>query len=263
MIPVPVTRLRASALLFGATLLSSVRLPGRAQTTAALKIIGVVPTKAALDEIVPAFEKASGHAAFIEYGGPDATSKLAAGEPFDVVITTVANLDTLIKAGIVLPDSRATFGITTVSLAYRSGSPKPDTSTLDALKAVLLKAKTISLSDPAAGAPASTYFTGVIQPLGISEDVLRKAILTKIGQGAFPVGDGRADIGVAQTSEIALVPGLEGVPVSPSDPKGRFAWATGVSSKSMDIEGARAFVKFMLAPAATAIRKAKGFAVEP
>ena len=262
MSPVLIRRSRASALLFGATVLSAIGLPGLAQTAVAIKVIGVVPVKAALDDIAVAFEKASGHTVVIEYGGPESTNKIAAGEPFDVVITTSANLDTLINGGFIFPDSRAAFGITTVSLAYRTGTPRPDTSTPDALKAVLLGAKAISMSDPVAGAPASIYFAGVIQPLGISEDVQRKAILTKIGQGAFPVGDGRADIGVAQTSEIALVPGLEAVPVSPTNPKGRFAWVAGVSSKSMDVAGARAFGKFILGPAATAIRRAKGFAVE-
>jgi molybdate transport system substrate-binding protein len=258
-----ITRAHASALLFGAAVLGSIRFPSSAQTNATLRIIAAVPVKAALDAIVPLFEKASGHDVGIEYGAGDIPTKIAAGEAFDVVILGTAAMDALVKGGFVLPDSQAMFGTAVFELAYRSSTSRPDISTPDALKAVLLNAKTISYSDPAAGGPSSVYFAGLIEQLGLRENVQRKAILTKPGQGAFPVGDGRADIGVAQSSEIASAPGVEGVPLAPSDPKAKSRMAAGISSKSTETDAARAFIRFMLAPDATAIRKSKGFAIEP
>jgi molybdate transport system substrate-binding protein len=261
--PTLITRARASALLFGAATLGLIELPARAQTAAALKVMCAGPATATLDEIGRAFKKATGHDVAIESGGLDIPNKIAAGAAFDIVVTNAAALDSLIKGGFVLPDPRALVGVSNAALVYRSGTPKPDISTLDALKTVLLNAKSISFSDPAAGGTSSLYFAGLVQQIGISEDVKRKAILTKIGEGALPVGDGRAEIGEAQTIELALVPGVAGVPLFASDPKSKTTFAAGVSSKAADAGAALAFVKFMLAPEATAIRKAKGFAVEP
>ncbi len=136
--------------------------------------------------------------------------KTAAGEAFDVAIAGDKALEKLVEQGIVLAGSTAIFGVNGASLAYRRGAAKPDIATPDALKAVILNAKTISFSDPAGGGSSSNYFAGIIQQLGLTDEVQRKAILTEPGKGAFPVGEGKAEIGVAQTSEIAMAPGVGG-----------------------------------------------------
>ncbi len=87
-----------------------------------------------------------------------------------------------------------------------------------------------------------------------------KATLTKIGEGAVPVASGAAEIGVAQSSEIALLPGVDGVPIFPSDPKSKSVFSGAVLSKSAQPAAGRAFLRFLLAPDATAVRKAKGLA---
>jgi molybdate transport system substrate-binding protein len=130
------------------------------------------------------------------------------------------------------------------------------------MKAVILKANKISLSDPADGGASSVYFVSVIRRIGLYDDFQRKAIRTKAGEGIFPVSDGTAEIGVAQASEIALAPGVEGVPIFPSDPKSKSSYVAGVSSKSKEIDASRAFIKFMLSPAAVEIRKSKGLATD-
>jgi molybdate transport system substrate-binding protein len=186
--------------------------------------------------------------------------KIEAGEVFDVVITGAQPLDGLIKRGIAAPDVAAVVGVNAASLAYRHGSPKPDIATADALKALLLGAQVISFSDPAAGGGSSNYFVGVLRQIGIADEILRKAILTRPGEGAVPVADGRADFGAAQTSEIVRVGGVQGVPIFPSDPKSQSTYAAGVSAKCGAPEAARALVQFLQSTEALVIRKAKGLA---
>jgi molybdate transport system substrate-binding protein len=87
---------------------------------------------------------------------------------------------------------------------------------------------------------------------------MQKATLTKVGEGAMPVGTGQAQFAVAQTSEYAVIPGLDGVPIFPSDPKSTSKLAAAVSAKSAQPDAARAFVRFMLSPDGTAVRTAMG-----
>jgi molybdate transport system substrate-binding protein len=242
-----------------ATLLAS-----NVSTSAAdLKVMASGAYRAALDDIIPLFEKASGHKIVVHYDAAAMVArKIEAGEAFDVVITSVAALDGLAKRELALPEPQAVVGINAASLAYRRGTAKPDISTSEALKALLLAAKTISFSDPAAGGSSSNYFASVIQRLGIAEEIQRKAILTKPGEGALPVGEGRAEIGVAQTSEIAMVPGVDGVAIFPSDPKSNSTYAAGVSRTSQNAAASSAFVSFMLSPDAVAIQRSKGLAAK-
>lgn len=238
-------------------------LAGVPAAAAELKVMSSGAYRDALDEIVAAFTKTSTTKIVVQYDPAAVVGrKIDAGEAFDVAITSASALDGLVKKGIVLADSSAVVGVNAVTLAYRRGSPKPDISTPEALKAVLLAAKAISFSDPAAGGSSSNYFAALIERLGIADEVKRKGIMTKPGAGAFPVGEGRADIGVAQTSEVAMVPGVEGVAVFPSDPKSKSTYAAGISAASKETDAARALVKFMLSPEALAIRKAKGLAAD-
>ncbi len=214
-------------------------------SSAELKVMSSGAYRAALEELVPAFEKASGNKLVVHYHPAAIVGrKIAAGEAFDVAIAGDKALEGLVEQGI----------------AYRRGAAKPDIATPDALKAVILNAKTISFSDPAGGGSSSNYFVGIIQQLGLTDEVQRKAILTEPGKGAFPVGEGKAEIGVAQTSEIAMAPGVEGVAIFPADPNSKSTYAAGVSAKSSETAAARDFVKFMLSPDAMAIRKSKGLA---
>ena len=111
---------------------------------------------------------------------------MEAGEEFDVTITSPAALEGFAKRGVILASPIAVVGVNSVFLAYKPGRQKPDISTPDALKAVLLKANAISYSDPAAGGGSSNYFMSVIQQLGIVEEIEKKAIITKPPEGTFP-----------------------------------------------------------------------------
>jgi len=94
-------------------------------------------------------------------------------------------------------------GDTLAGLAFSPGSPKPDISTPETLKAALLAAKRITFSDPARGATAGTHFMKVIEALGVKDQVLRKATLAKDGTETMRlVLEEKFDLGVTQISEI-------------------------------------------------------------
>jgi len=255
----PMMRIRLLAALFSGATLAAAAIPGFAQTNAPIVVLGSVAVRGALDKLGPMFEKTSGRKVVIQYDSAAAlASRAATGEGYDVVVTSVSAVDGFVKTGAVAADTEAVVGTAVASLVYKHGTPKPDISSPDALKAVLLAAKSISFSDPAAGGASSVYFAGVAQRLGISDAVMQKATLTKVGEGAIPVGTGQTQYAVAQSSEYAVIPGLDGVPIFPADPKSTSKFAAAVSTKSAQPDAARAFVIFMRSPDGTAVRNAMG-----
>src|SRR6476620_7846307 len=95
---------------------------------------------AAYKVLVPEFERATGHKVLTAYGPSMGTTtnaipvRLERGEPADVLIMVGYALDNLAKEGKVIPDSRVELVKSPIGIAVKSGAPKPDISTADALK---------------------------------------------------------------------------------------------------------------------------------
>ena len=60
-------------------------------------------------------------------------TRLARGEPADVIIVSAQALDALIAAGEVEPGSRVDLVLSRIGMAVRAGAPKPDIASVDAL----------------------------------------------------------------------------------------------------------------------------------
>jgi molybdate transport system substrate-binding protein len=112
---------------------------------------------AAFDELVPAYEKASGNTVVTARGPsmgetPQAIpNRLARGEVADVVIMVDAGLDRLIAMHLAVAGSRVDLANATIWMAVKAGAPKPDISTVDAFVRTLDAAKSIAYSDSASG----------------------------------------------------------------------------------------------------------------
>jgi molybdate transport system substrate-binding protein len=108
--------------------------------------------KTALVEIVPLFERSTGHKVNITYaGGPALVQKTSAGTTGDLLIVPNENSDQLLKEGKLVDGSRIAFAHASLSLAVRAGAPKPDISSLEAFKDTLLRAKSVSYNSGAGG----------------------------------------------------------------------------------------------------------------
>ena len=228
-------------------------------SAAEIKVLSSVAFKGALNDIVPMFEKSSGDKVIIAYDtGANVAKRIDAGEAFDVVVATVGGIADFVKKGIVSPEPKALLGVSIAALAYKEGTPKPDISTPEAFKNVILKAKAISSSDRN-GWRFGELFHCDSRTLGSDSGGSTKAHFDQTWpKAAFPVGDGRAPIGIAMTSEIAMVPGVVGEPLDASDPKSKLAFAAGLSAKSKEPKAAQAFIAILLSPKAGEIQKAKG-----
>ncbi len=224
-----------------------------------IKVIASTAMKSSFDELVPIFEQRTGHRVILPYySSADGRRRIKEGEAFDVTITDLEAFHALVKEGVAVLDPVSIVGINAVELAYPAAGPKPDVSTPDKLKAMLLAAKSVSYSNPALGGGSSVYFQSVLAQLGIAEIVRAKEVLAPSGQGAVPVAQGQAEIGIAQASEIVSLKSLASVPIMTDDPKSRSVYGIGISAKSQQSEAARAFVQFLKSPESVDALKRNG-----
>jgi molybdate transport system substrate-binding protein len=179
--------------------------------------------------------------------------RLNRGEEIDVIIMAAPQLDDLIKEGKVRPDGRADLARSNIAMAVKAGAPKPDISTVEALKNTLVAAKSIACSDSDSG----VYLTTVLfQKLGIADRIKEK--VTKIE--ATPVGEavamGHAEIGFQQISELLAVKGIDVVgPLPPGAQRVTF-FAAGIPATARNPIGAKRLIQWLASPAAyEAIRK--------
>src|SRR5256885_10257898 len=133
---------------------------------------------AAFRELAPQFERATGHKLLVGWGPSMGTThdaipvRFQRGEAMDVLIMVGPALGEVVKQGKVMADSRVDLARSGIGMVVRKGAPKPDISTVGALKRTLLAAKSIAYSDSASGAYISTE---MFQRLGIADQVKSKS----------------------------------------------------------------------------------------
>src|SRR5687767_3153566 len=108
---------------------------GVAATAAEVKVMAGAAMSGAFGELVPQFERATGHKIVIQYGSTGTFIKqIEAGEAFDLVIIGSDGVDALIKQGKIVRDTRLDIARVGIGAAVREGAPKPDISSVDAFK---------------------------------------------------------------------------------------------------------------------------------
>ena len=173
----------------------------------------------------------------------------------------LAALAEMEKSGVVRAGSRAALGRIGMGVAVRQGAPLPDLSTPDAFRKALLDAHSIVYADPAKGASSGIYFARLLERMGISDAVNRKATRLPGGYVAEPVAKGGTELGVHTVSEILPVKGVTLAGPLPSALQHYTSYAAATPTTAADAASALAFIKFITRPAAGAVWKKAG--VEP
>jgi molybdate transport system substrate-binding protein len=218
---------------------------------AEINVVGAGAIEEPFEKLAADFSSASGnkvHAIFGPVGGM--MNKLKGGEKADVIVLSTAAMDELEKAGSLVAGSRAELGRAVAGIGVRAGAPQPDISTPDALKKTLQAARTIAYTNPAAGGTAGIYMTGLLERLGLTEEVKKKALLESSGSAvAAAVANGAAEIGISFTSELLPNNGVKVVGPMPESIGLVVTYVAAVSSASTQAEPARALITYMTRPA--------------
>jgi molybdate transport system substrate-binding protein len=227
---------------------------------AEIKLLGPVSLRVVLPGLLPQFEQSSGHKVTVGYATLGAiTKRVVEGEAVDVVMVSPQQNEELQKQGKLLADGRAEIARVGFTVFVKKGAPKPDVGSVDALKRTLSAAKSIVLGDPAAGGGAGVYTAGLMQRLGLAEEIKAKTTLVRSGtEVAETVAKGEAEIGIGVASDAAIIPGLDGTPL-PSGAQNYSVYVAGIGSGSKQVDAAKALIAFLTSPAAKQALTANGF----
>ena len=248
---------RAIRLAIVAWSLSAMTMSPTASKAADLVVISTTAAKEALIELVPMFERASGHKVDITYGGGGSIAgRIRSGAlAGDLFIGPEEFSDPLLAEGKLIAGSRVAFAHSGSSVAVRAGEPRPEIGTPELFKRALLAAKSVSYSTGASG----MQVVRALASLGIAEQVKAKHVAPQPGElVGSAVARGAAEIGIQQLSELLHVAGIDILgPLPGALQKVIVYGATGMFG-ARQLEAAQAFARFLRSPEAGPVIKRKG-----
>ena len=209
----------------------------------------------AYDTLAPQFERATGHKLVSQFALPPALiKKIDAGEPYDVIILSY-DVESLIKQGKVVPDSRTVLGRVGIGVAIHKGAPKPDFGTVEAFKRSLLNAKTFATSGEGS---SGRYVASLLDRLGIADQVKPKIRSGGPGASAQMLSRGEVDFVVSGLPPLIGTPDIEWLGYLPDEIQSWLLFSGGLSVTAKEPEAGRALLNFLKTPAALAVFKANG-----
>ena len=228
-------------------------------TAAEIKVLTAGAFKQVLVALVPDFEKQTGHKVTVDNETVGAlTKRIEGGEAFDVAVLTPGAVNELAAKGKLVEGSASTLARVGVGVMVKAGAPAPDISSVEAFKRALLAAKSVAYIDPASGGSSGIYVAGLLDKLGIADQVKPKAKLKKGGYVADLIASGEAELGIHQISEIVPVKEVTLIGPLPAEIQNYTVYAAGIGAGAKDAEAAKALIKALTGPAAAAVLKSKG-----
>jgi molybdate transport system substrate-binding protein len=253
--------MNARSLILAATiLLAQVPVLGAAE----IKVLSAGGIRPPMEQLIPQFERASGHKVSTKFVGGQAVSReMGAGAPFDVIIAPPNVIEDLVKAGKVAAATRNEVARAGVGVGVRAGAPKPDIGSVESFKRTLLGAKSVAFAKDGS---AGTHFQGVVERLGISKEMepkLKRTTAADIANGAaMLVARGEAEIAVAAVAAL-FASGVDFVGPLPSELQTYIQFVAAVGAAAKEPQAGAALIKFITAPAAATAYKAKGMEPAP
>jgi molybdate transport system substrate-binding protein len=227
-----------------------------AAQAAEVKVMAANAVKEAYLELVSTFEKSTGHKVTTIWGGTEGvTKRISGGEVVDIVIIAAPNIDRLIAEGKLVSGSRADFAKSGVGVAVRTGLPKPDVSSAEAVKRAVLAANSVAYSS----GPSGFYVADLFKRMGITDQIKDKVRQPASGvQVGELVARGEADLGFQQISELLHVKGIDYLGPLPPEIQNMTIYSAGLHTAAPAPEAARALVKSLTSPQAGPVLKKIG-----
>jgi molybdate transport system substrate-binding protein len=221
---------------------------------AKIKVMSAGAVQSMVTALGNEFAKANGHQLDLNFATVGLLrERLSGGEKTDLVIMSESAVAAVNKTGLFVPGSIKNLGGTRTGVVIREGAPKPDISTVEAFKRTLLNAKAVSYSDPKGGGSSGTFFAGLLERLGVAEQVNKTAVLRKRGfEVAQAVVDGEADIGTTFISEILTIKGAAVAGPLPGDLDNPNVYTAAIHQDAAERDAAVALLAALSDPASRA-----------
>jgi molybdate transport system substrate-binding protein len=224
--------------------------------TTAIKVLASGAVSSVMSELALKFERSHGHKLLISYASSNMImSRIIGGETADLVILSASAIDELGQRRKVMTSSCADLATSSIGVAVRAGSPRPDISSVEVFTRFLLNAKSVAYTTTGA---SGVYFRSVIERLGISGPITVKAKIIKSGFVGELVAKGEAEVGIQMISELLAISGVELLGPLPPELQSIIMFSAGVLIGARQPDAARALIKFLSTPTAKQMFKAKG-----
>ena len=213
-----------------------------------IRIISSMATRQVLADLTALFQQQVSQQVSAEsVGGVDAAKRVQAGEAFDVVVLAAGVIDQLTQAGRIVPGSRVDLVRSGVSIAVRSGAPRPDIGSEEAVKRAVIAARSLSYST----GPSGVHLVKLFERWGITQQIQGRIVQAPPG---VPVGTlvatGQVELGFQQLSELIHLSGIDVLGPLPPEIQTITTFSAGLSITSTQGEAVRALLAFMASPAA-------------
>ena len=227
--------------------------------SAEIRVFSGAAPQYALRDLAPEFANATGHQVEFTFRiVSEIQHKLAAGEKADVILLPAPLLAATSKTVPLRSEGRIELARVGAGVIVRQGTALPDISTVEAVRKLLLNARSIAWPDPST--PIGSHLNRMIEQLGIADELRPKLIVkAAIHGGAELVANGEADFGLYLVSEVQPITGITLVGLLPPALQYFVVYGAAVPTSNATPEAALAFIKFISDPAKGQRWKAAGF----
>jgi len=216
-----------------------------------LKVISAGAVRALVTGMIADYSKQTGHKFDFTVGTTGQLREIiASGQHADLIITSAPLMGEIEKTGKLTAGSRTDLGRVGLGVVVREGAPVPDVSTPEALKQVLINAKSIAYTDPKLGGTSVIHLMKLADRFGITDAVVKKGVLATGGDDASEkVAHGQAEIAVSLISEVVPIKGAKMAGPLPGDTQLWTIYASAIPMSSKEPAHARAFITALTSPA--------------
>jgi molybdate transport system substrate-binding protein len=221
-----------------------------------IRIISSMATRRLLADLVAACSATAAHAVAVEsVGGVEAAKRVAAGEPFDLVVLASGAIDRLAAQGGIVPGSRVDLVTSPVAVAVRAGAAHPSIASEEEVRRAVLTAAGIGYST----GPSGDYLVGLFRRWGILDSVQDRIVQAPAGVPvATLVAQGDAALGFQQLSELMHAEGIEVVGLLPAAIQYETTFSAGIATASTHREAVAPLLACFSSPETADIKRRHG-----
>ena len=242
--------------IFAVTEAASQGVGSQSSKRAELRVFATRSIATVLEKIGADFERRTGRTLSVTTDvAVRLVRRINAGEPFDFVVAAPAQIDDLIKAGKIIPETRTDLARSGIGVAVRAGAPKPDVSSVAAFRRALLSARSIAYLKEA---QSGVYVAGVLERLGIADAVRPKLTLPETDIVSELVSRGEIELGIVVITQILTTHGVALAGPLPSEIQSYITFTGGISAKSKSIDAAKDLMTVLKSPAAIGVMRSQG-----
>ena len=224
--------------------------------TDTIRVLSTLALKGAVHRLADQYEASSATRIDADFAPTLALlHRLRGGEHADVVILTREGLDELARERMVVAESCVDLARSFVGIAVAQDFPHPDIATEAALRASLLRARSVAYSRLGA---SGIFFAHLIERMGIAAEINAKATITPSGFTAERLVTGEADLAVQQISELKQVAGVEIVGAIPLELQTPAVFSAGCLAASKKIGQSRRLLEYLASPEVAPVLRESG-----